>query len=207
MNPLVRLKKTTPPFVFAILFLFPAPFLNAGVGSAAAREIELGLTTLKRQIAASSPVGSGWTVVPTPNTGSRHNYFYGVAAIASNDVWAVGGYGNLTTQAQQLVQHWHGQNWTMVPTPILPTTYNELQAISAVSANDVWAVGGGDGQALIEHWNGISWSVVPHPNPGTFNRFFGVAAVSSNDVWAVGVTSDGGLSQTLVEHWDGKVGR
>jgi hypothetical protein len=44
---------------------------------------------------------------------------------------------------------------------------------------------------------------VPNPNFGTFNRFFGVAAVSSNDVWAVGVTSNGGLSATLVEHWNG----
>ncbi|MFL6504394.1 MAG: hypothetical protein ACJ8KC_03125, partial [Candidatus Udaeobacter sp.] len=178
MNRLVRLKQITPPFVSALLFLLPAAFLNAGVRSAAAREIELGLTTLKRQIAASSPAGSGWTVVPSPNTGSPHNYFYGVAAITSNDVWAVGGYGNLTTQAQQLIQHWGGQNWTKVPTPTLPTAYNELQAISAVSSTDVWAVGGGDGQTLIEHWDGTSWNVVPNPNPGTFNRFFGVAALS-----------------------------
>ena len=152
MKPLVRVKKTTPPFVFAILFLFPVPFLNAGVGSAAAREIELGLTTLKRQIAVSSPAGSGWTVVPSPNTGSPHNYFYGVAAIASNDAWAVGGYGNLTTQAQQLIQHWNGQVWTSVTTPALLTTYNELLAGSAVSANDVWVVGSSGDDALIEHW-------------------------------------------------------
>src|ERR1051325_10217754 len=131
MNPLVGFKKTTPPFVFAILFVIAAAFLKAGMGSAPAREIELGLTTLKRQIAASSPAGSSWIVVPSPNTGSPHNYFYGVAAITSTDVWAVGGYGNLTTQAQQLIQHWDGQNWTKVPTPALPTAYNELQAISA----------------------------------------------------------------------------
>jgi hypothetical protein len=150
-----------------------------------------------------TPKGGTWELVPSPNTGSPHNYFYGVAAIASNDAWAVGGYGNLTTQAQQLIQHWDGQNWTFATTPTLHTTYNELLAISAVSANDVWAVGSSGGQPLVEHWDGSSWNVVANPNPGTFNRFFGVAAVSSNDVWAVGVTSNGGLSETLVEHWNG----
>lgn len=147
--------------------------------------------------------GGGWNVVPSPNTGSPNNYFYGVAAIASNDVWAVGGYGNLTTQAQQLIQHWDGQSWTLATTPTLPTTYNELLAISALFSNDVWAVGSSGGETLIEHWDGASWQVVPNPNPGTFNRFFGVAAISSNDVWAVGATNNGGLSETLVEHWNG----
>jgi cell division septation protein DedD len=163
----------------------------------------LGSTKSEGQNALSRPAADGWNVVPSPNTGSPHNYFYGVAAITSNDVWAVGGYGNLTTQAQQLIQHWDGQIWTFTTTPTLPTTYNELLAVSAVSANDVWAVGSSGGDALIEHWDGTSWQVIPNPNAGTFNRLFGVAAVSNNNIWAVGVTSDGGLSQTLVEHWNG----
>jgi hypothetical protein len=44
---------------------------------------------------ASVPRPSGsWNVVPSPNTGSPNNYLFGVAAIASNDVWAVGGYNS-----------------------------------------------------------------------------------------------------------------
>jgi len=203
MNALVRLKKATPQFVVALLLLLPAPSLKASEDGAAKHGIDPGLTTVKKQTPLLSPTGSSWTVVPSPNTGSPHNYFYGVAAITSNDVWAVGGYGNLTTQAQQLIQHWDGQNWTVAPTPTIPTPYNELLAVSALSTNDVWAVGSSGGDALIEHWDGRSWQVIPNPNPGTFNRLFGVAAVSNNNVWAVGVTSDGGLSQTLVEHWNG----
>jgi hypothetical protein len=204
MDTLVRLNKTTSPFVIILLLLLPELSLKAEVLSGARRRIDLGLTTVGGQTAPFSPAGSGWTVVPSPNTGSPHNYFYGVAVIASNDVWAVGGYGNLTTRAQQLIQHWDGQNWTVATTPALPTAYNELLAISAVSTNDVWAVGSSGSEALTEHWNGTSWSVVPNPNPGIGNRFFGVAAIASNDVWAVGYqVGDDGLSQTLVEHWDG----
>ncbi len=152
----------------------------------------------------SPMAGGGWNVVPSPNTGSPNNYLFGVAAIASNDVWAVGAYGVLGISAQQLIEHWDGTNWRRAASPSLATP-NELLGVGAVAANDVWAVGGynSGGQALIQHWNGSTWHVVPNPNPGTFNRFFGVAAVSTNDVWAVGQFGNGGLNQTLVEHWAG----
>lgn len=145
-----------------------------------------------------------WTKVPSPNTGSPNNCLFGVAAIDSNDVWAVGAHGILGIDARQLIQHWDGFEWKLATTPLLATS-SELLATSAVAADDVWAVGGynSGGQALIEHWNGTNWTVVSHPNPGGFNRFYGVAAISSQNVWAVGQVDDGGLSGTLVEHWDG----
>jgi hypothetical protein len=203
VNPLIRLKKATPLFLIGLLIICPELSSKPREVSPPSDGGPPSFNKAERQSALSNPVGGGWNVVPSPNTGSPHNYFYGVAAIASNDVWAVGGYGNLTTHSQQLIQHWNGQNWAIATTPTLPTTYNELLAISAVSNNDVWAVGSSSGEALIEHWDGTSWQIMPNPNPGTFNRFFGVAAISSNNAWAVGVTSDGGLSQTLVEHWNG----
>jgi hypothetical protein len=202
MNPLIRLKKATPLLLIALLTVCPELSPKAQVVSPDGAFP--GSDWAKEQNALLGPAGGGWNVVSSPNTGWPHNYFYGVAAIASNDVWAVGGYGNLTTHAQQLIQHWDGQNWAIATTPTLPTTYNELLAISAVSANDVWAVGSSGGQGLIEHWDGSSWSIVPHPNPGIGNRFQGVAAVASDDVWAVGYQGGAdGLSQTLVERWDG----
>jgi hypothetical protein len=203
MNALIRIKKATA-LLIALLFILPWPSPKAQAIGPDSDRGHLVFNTAGGQNVLSS-LGSGdWNVVPSPNTGSPNNYFFGVAAIASNDVWAVGAYGELGTTARQLIEHWDGTNWTVVASPSLPTS-NELLAASAVSANDVWAVGGynSGGQALIQHWDGSTWQVVPNPNPGTFNRFFGVATVSSNSVWAVGVTSDGGLSQTLVEHWNG----
>ena len=146
-----------------------------------------------------------WEVVPSPNTGSPHNALHGVAALSPSDVWAVGASGVFEVEgAKPVIQHWNGATWSLVATPE-PDLRGQLLAISAVDAQDIWAVGGRDtgGQALIEHWDGRAWSLFSHPNPGTFNRFFGVAAVSRDDVWAVGQVSDGGLSKTLVEHWNG----
>src|SRR5204862_547524 len=75
-----------------------------------------------------------------------------------------------------------------------------LSGVAAVSANDIWAVGG----SLIEHWDGSNWSVVPSPSPSAgYSNLYGVAAVSANDVWAVG-SSGYDPFQTLTEHWNGR---
>src|SRR5438045_4037787 len=50
--------------------------------------------------------------------------------------------------------------WSVVPGPAAGTVDPELRAVTAVSANDVWAVGYQDGQTLVEHWDGNLWTVV-----------------------------------------------
>jgi len=102
-------------------------------------------------------------------------------------------------------------SWRLVPGPA-----DGLTAISAVAANDVWAVGTtgpeGSQRGVIAHWNGAHWSSVPSPNPPAFdNRLSGVAAISATDAWAIGWTvnragpnSRGRLGQPLIEHWDGR---
>ena len=64
----------------------------------------------------------------------------------------------------------------------------DLIGVSALSANDVWFVGGAasTGQAFIYHWNGTSITQSTSVNPGTFNRLYDVVALAANDVWAVG---------------------
>lgn len=49
-----------------------------------------------------------------------------------------------------------------------------------------------------------SSSVLPTPNVGPGgNVLTGIAGSSANDVWAVGRSGDGGVFQTLIEHFDG----
>ena len=142
---------------------------------------------------SSSPVavhfnGTSWSVVPTP-TGIQASAFQGVAAVASNDVWAVG-YQQVSSTglAQPLIEHWDGTSWSVVPSPNL-TPGGLLKAVTAISTNNVWAVGEDDNLSvdLVEHWDGTSWSVVSSP---AFNGYgevlYGISADASNDVWAVG---------------------
>jgi hypothetical protein len=98
--------------------------------------------------------------------------------------------------------------WNVICSPNVGTQ-SQLNGVSPVSASDVWAVGfstpSSVKQTLTEHWNGTGWSVVPSPNVGTSaNQLNGVAAVSATDVWAAGASSaSSGVSQTLVEQWNG----
>jgi hypothetical protein len=137
-----------------------------------------------------------------------------VAAISSHDVWAVG----------VKVLHWNGLRWREVPYPTtgyVPETalhfqapravFVRLNAVTALSAHDIWAVGSyeaatccraGTGPVIV-HWDGRSWRRVPSPNIPFSARYdlggielTGVSAVSAHDIWAVGVLG--------IEHWDGR---
>lgn len=153
--------------------------------------------------------GSQWSVIPSPNPSSTINLLQAVAAVAPNDVWAVG-YAPTATQSIAIM-HWNGTAWSVIPNPPGTTTLSNLAALAAVSANDVWAVGNGrlgdENATLTLHWNGSTWSVVASPNvgPEVDNILQGVTAISSNDVWAVGTqqpTSNTDPS-ALILHWNG----
>ena len=102
--------------------------------------------------------------------------------------------------------------WSVVPSPN-GSGHNDMNAVAAVSANDIWTVGrlslaNGVSQTLSEHWNGNGWSIVasPNTNAGTGdNVLSSVAATATGDAWAVGFARPDQVSArgTLTEHWDG----
>lgn len=177
--------------------------IGAGMGVRAA--------TNAHAAGAKSQCG-GWSIVHSPNPTGILHVLNGVAAVTPNNVWAVGDYYSTSQSAYlSLIEHWNGTNWQVVPSPSENYITN-LNAITAISANDIWAVGttepanSATGFTLIEHWDGTSWSIVPSPSPGkNLNRLWGVSAGPANDVWAVGdySTKNGKLFKTLIEHWDG----
>lgn len=154
--------------------------------------------------------GSQWSVIPSPNVGANGSNLNSIAAVSSNNAWAVGRYSDKNLTQHALIERWNGTTWSLVSSPE-PSQYGGgLEGITAVSANDIWAVGsyynnGSISYTLAEHWNGTKWSIVSTPDPQNNGNFLLAAdAVSSNDVWAVGgsITSTG-ATVTLVEHWDG----
>jgi hypothetical protein len=143
--------------------------------------------------------GKSWSVVSTPSFTS--DSISGLAAVASNDVWAVGILFGTGGSESTLIEHWNGTSWSVVTSPT-PPNGGFLNAVTAVSTNDVWAAGsvldstGASVAALLEHWDGTSWSIV---SSGAFGKVSGAGAISadaSNDVWAE--------AGTQVLHFDGK---
>jgi hypothetical protein len=138
--------------------------------------------------------GSNWSIVPSPNDSSNDNDLFGVAAVASNDVWAVGNAGSLKT----LAIHWNGASWSVVPTPVFdPNATNQvLVGIVALSSTNIWTAGqyivplqGSAQHTLTENWDGLNWNFVPSPNAqNSNNRLHGITATSNGTLWAVGTT-------------------
>jgi len=161
--------------------------------------------------------GFAWSVVKGRNAELPNSGLSGVVALSPDNVWVVGDTspGN-SNSSQPLIEHWNGNTWTIVNSPAPASS--SLYSIAAVSANDIWAVGGhgvsSSGvtvqRTLIEHWDGRSWKVVQSPNVANVGSGFtflaGIAAVSASDVWAVGFSSSAAVqnNQTaLIEHWNG----
>lgn len=154
--------------------------------------------------------GSSWSVVPSPNVPiAPYNYLLSVAAASPNDIWAVGYfYPTSSVPYQILIEHWDGSRWSIIPGPDPggPNIYNLLYEATAISSNDVWAVGYYENtntiQPITEHWNGSAWFIVPNVNI-TYAYLFGVKASSSNNVIAIGDSWNGTNWQALTEHWNG----
>ncbi len=151
--------------------------------------------------------GTVWKGVPSPSPGA--SALTGVSAVSADDVWAVGVTDTTVASIKTLVLHWDGSKWTQVPSPTLPGQIVALNAVSAVSPTDVWAVGRDLtktlGKTLVLHWDGSKWTQVPSPSPGVHDSdLFGVNMTSATDGWAVGYGDNSlGEGLTLVLHWDG----
>jgi hypothetical protein len=156
---------------------------------------------------APAPGCGAWSIVPSANPGSADHALWDVEAKAADDAWAVGYYRHDDGWPRTLTEHWNGTQWTTIDSPA-PNRGSELNSVSALASNDVWAVGyrvAGTAQTLVTHWDGASWSEVPSPNVGACaNWLTSVRALSPNNVWAVGYyyLCDG-TSQTLTMQWDG----
>ena len=159
--------------------------------------------------------GASWKTIPSPNPGKCNQGNFGneltaVAAIATNDVWAVGFTFPCNALLQPLAMHWDGTKWSVVATPKLPFSNNALNGVVAFASNDVFAVGfqtasNGASLTLVEHWDGTSWKLMSSPNKNqTGNVLSAVSGTSASDIWAVGnVVAPNVPVFTLVEHFDG----
>jgi hypothetical protein len=210
-------------FTLARILLHPPVSANADTLSAQAQSVQSSLLTpTVSPTVSSTPASSppspiptpgcppAWQIVPSPNGGEPddQNILYGVSALASDDVWAVG------SSRLALAMHWDGTEWSIVPLPDTGPNYSILYAVDAVASNDVWAVGisNPDGQeTLTMHWDGTEWSIIPSPNIGkpAHNFLYGVSALASDDVWAVGYYEGYSGSNSawvpLTMHWNGEV--
>ncbi|HLH60644.1 MAG TPA: hypothetical protein VKV20_03095 [Ktedonobacteraceae bacterium] len=93
--------------------------------------------------------GTQWQMVKTPNP-SAGGSFYGVAAVSTNNVWAVG----TDPVTKTLIENWNGTRWKVVSSPNAGD-YNILNAVATLAPGFALAVGddgtiSGSGHTLAE---------------------------------------------------------
>jgi len=108
-----------------------------------------------------------------------------VAAISRTNMWVVG--YSFSPGFHTVVEHWDGTVWKTVT---IPRHIGGLNGVAAISAANIWTVGG-----VILHWNGTAWKKIAIPSPGGF--LYAVAASSLTHVWAVGSID---FDETLAIH-------
>src|SRR5260370_647309 len=151
-----------------------------------------------------------WSIVSSPNPSTDGDIFNGLAAITTNNFWAVGDYTNQGSgYTSTLIEHWDGASWSVISSPNPKPVNDILNSVVAISATNIWAVGYYDintsssRQGLIEHWTGKKWNVISTSFPSNY-ELMSVTAVSAKDVWTVGASlPTTAPSQPLSLHWDG----
>ena len=128
------------------------------------------------------------------------------AMFGPKDVWAFGVH-DPNTRPRPYAARYDGSRWTRIAVP----GHDGIDAVSAVSARDIWAVlgtpqnGAWTGPGALVHWNGRRWQAVGLPARLATPRLGSVLARSATDVWAGGATRnrDGGSTEA-VGHWNGR---
>ncbi|MFE2158913.1 hypothetical protein ACFW9M_13915 [Streptomyces lydicus] len=153
------------------------------VGRAMARSVKDGVP------AVQSWDGTSWHRQSLPNVGKGE--LSAVTVVAPDDVWAAGAaYAADDTSPQTaLLLHWDGSSWKRVTAPGPQGADAWLGGITALAADDIWAVGGstdaGAERPLAVHWNGTAWTEAETPNVPD-GRLRAVGKAGDGTLWAVG---------------------
>ena len=160
--------------------------------------------------------GKRWSkfASPGPNPGEG-NILFGVSTLTPAQAWAVG-YNGTSLGQRTMVLEWNGKAWKRVHSPNPGSGFDVLDAVSAVSATDAWAVGnyssdkGATQITLILRWNGKAWTQVASPSPDPdksgVNNLAGVSTVGPGRAFSAGSADDAwtGVNLPLIVNWNGK---
>ncbi|PRY18931.1 hypothetical protein [Pseudosporangium ferrugineum] len=150
-----------------------------------------------------------WSAAALPQDDSTSTELNAVYTRSTTDAWAVGTRTGADGAQDSLVLHWDGTSWRRVTVPDTggPGESQNLQAVAALTAGDVWAVGETcveeDCRPLALHLTGQEWTAVPTAGGGS--ELTAVLPLAADDVWIVGYGGDHpSIEFDYAEHWDGR---
>jgi len=147
---------------------------------------------------------TGWRPFFRQHYGAPGNFsgYMTVAAPGKSAAWAFGGTalsGGTAPSGSPVAERWNGRAWRGSPLPA--GLHDTIDAASAASATDIWAVTHFGGYVL--HWNGARWSLAKRLPGG--GQLTGVTAHSPDDVWVFG--GGGSIGGLGTWHFNGRAWR
>lgn len=141
-------------------------------------------TAAQVKTAATAATKRGWQFsFQLPALAGETDRVLAIASAGTSHAWAVGGQTgkvNGQTVGVPAVFTWNGKSWSQVKLPG-PAREGYFSAVSAISASNVWAIGGCEGcSSFAAHYNGSRWTWYSSPAKGADS---GLAALGSTDVW------------------------
>jgi hypothetical protein len=131
-----------------------------------------------------------------------------IEARAHDDVWVLGSYwlNDRPDSIRSVLFRWNGTHLDEIAVPDL-FAESGINAVAAVSEDDVWFVGSGKvgTPKYIWHWDGRE--VAPHTDLDFEVPYLGlnvVEAINADDIWAMSVPLSIEGGNVMVAHWDGK---
>jgi hypothetical protein len=147
-------------------------------------------TAMQAKTSASAATGHGWQFsFQLPADAGETDRVLAIAATDADHAWAVGGKpGKVAGQTVGVpaVFTWNGKSWSEAKLPG-PAREGYFSAVSATSADNVWAIGGcQEGcSSFAAHYNGSGWTWYSSPAKGPDS---GMAALGTSDVWIADYT-------------------
>jgi hypothetical protein len=163
--------------------------------------------------------GRRWAYSAGAPLGGRQAHLTSVAALSSDDVWAVGNFASVgPAPPAPLIEHWNGRSWSLQPTHALTRLKSALPytvtSVAALAPDDVWVLGtpGSNSSDVYVHWNGTSWTLFRGPkliSPRLGSAAMQVIATDHRGrLWAaggwVGPGETGFPRGGIVERWTGR---
>ncbi len=155
--------------------------------------------------------GSGWAIVPSPDTDpDESQQLLSVSCPSVSSCVAVGSAESPAGTTDTLVETWNGSAWTIVGSPNAGSGgVSELDGVSCLTPVACTAVGyyfnTSVDQTLVETWNGSVWSIVASPDvsPTTTGVLSSDSCSGPTACTAVGYSLAGSTFQALAEQWNG----
>jgi hypothetical protein len=135
--------------------------------------------------------GTAWSAVNAVDNGSNGNQLFGVKALATNNVYAVGQQAGSAFPNEALIEHWNGSTWSVVTSPTDPSASALTLGITA-TASTLTIVGQQETDTVpyttyVAAGAPGSLSILTTPNNGTTeNDLFATAIAADGSTWAVG---------------------